>query len=673
MDWYKDLNPEQCSAVAHNYGPLLILAGAGSGKTTVLVSRTGRLIEDKIATAAGICVLTFTNKAAKELKHRVQLKIGARAKGLWAGTFHSFGLQLLRKNYKRIGLSANFGVLDQTDSSSVIKELLKEVKISTKEKFDADKLGNLINLLRAGKKLPPGYLEEYHELAEILAPKYEKKLKSLGVTDFEGLLLEPLRLFKAHPEVLEGMQTHFSQIMVDEFQDTNLEQMKLITALSGGHKNLTVVGDDDQSIYGWRGAEISNILNFPHNHEKCEVVKLEKNYRSVSSILDLGNEVISKNAKRHGKILKSTKGDVNNAKPEVFVLENEDEEADFVVREIRNYKAQNYQYADLAILYRSNTQGGLIESALRREHLPYSISGGTSIFDRKEAKDWLAYLKQAIWPDEVSLRRIINTPPRGIGETTLDRLTEYSETNNCDFQTACQKWKEAGVPDKTGEAIDELLKWLWTFPQRLLDDDSAGKTISERFAFLVKEVGYREYLSQQSSEGNIFEKKWQVIEIVGRIIESFVNKREATIPVLKDFIDAMMLRDDPNEDKEKNQVQLMTIHASKGLEFPVVMLVGIEEDLLPHKRLGGDLDEERRLFYVGITRAQKKLVLTYCRQRKKMGQIKPVFASRFLSDCPKALYDFYEHGSRPVTGEERSSLVGDFLKKLGDKAPQPKS
>lgn len=667
MDWYKDLNPEQCSAVAHNYGPLLILAGAGSGKTTVLVSRTGRLIEDKIAPAAGICVLTFTNKAAKELKHRVQLKIGPRAKGLWAGTFHSFGLQLLRKNYKRIGLSANFGVLDQTDSNSVIKELLKEVKNSTKEKFDADKLYNLINLLRAGKKLPPGYLEEYHELAEVLAPKYEKRLRSLGVTDFEGLLLEPLRLFKSHPEVLEGMQNHFSQIMVDEFQDTNLEQMKLITALSESHKNLTVVGDDDQSIYGWRGAEIQNILSFPSNHPDCEVVKLEKNYRSVSTILDLGNEVISKNAKRHGKVLKSTKGQAAKEKPEVFVLENEDEEADFVVREIRNFKAQNYQFADIAILYRSNTQGGLIESALRREQLPYSISGGTSIFDRKEAKDWLGYLKQSIWPDEVSLRRIINTPPRGIGETTLDRLTDYAESKNVDFQTACKNWKEAGVPDKTGEAIDQLFKWLWTFPQRLLEDETAGKTISERFAFLVRECGYRDYLSQMSSEGNIFEKKWQVIEIVGRIIESFLAKREASIPMLKVFIDAMMLRDDPNEDAQKNQVQLMTIHASKGLEFPIVVLVGIEEDLLPHKRLGGDLDEERRLFYVGITRAQKKLTLTYCRQRKKMGQIKPVFASRFLSDCPKTLYDFYEHGSRPVTGEERTSLVSDFLKKLGDK------
>lgn len=667
MDWYKGLNPEQCSAVAHNYGPLLILAGAGSGKTTVLVSRTGRMIADGIAEASQICVLTFTNKAARELKHRVQLKVGVKAKGLWAGTFHSFGLQLLRKNYKRIGLSANFGVLDQNDTSALIKDLVKDVKNSTKEKFDAGKLSELINIIRAGKRPPVGVLEEYHELAEVLTPKYEKKLKSLGVTDFEGLVLEPLRLFKAHPEVLEGVQKHFSQVMVDEFQDTNQEQMKLINALSDGHKNLTVVGDDDQSIYGWRGAEINNILNFPHNFDKCEVVKLERNYRSVSSILDLGNEVISKNSKRHGKVLKSTKLDDSNEKPEVFLLENEEEEADFVVREIQNFRSQDYQFADIAILYRSNTQGGFIESAFRRAQIPYAISGGISIFDRKEAKDWLSYLKQSIWPDEVCLRRIINTPSRGIGETTLDKLSDYAENNACEFITACQKWKEAGIPDKTGEAIETLLKWLWTFPQRLLEDETAGKSISERFLFLVRESGYREYLSQQSSDGNAFEKKWQVIEIVGRIIESFVNKRQRTVEVLKDFVDAMMLRDDATEDTEKNQVQLMTIHASKGLEFPIVLLVGIEEDLLPHKRLGGDIDEERRLFYVGITRAQKKLVLTYCRQRKKMGQIKPVFSSRFLSDCPQTFYEFYEHGSRPLTGEDRDSLVSNFLKKLGDK------
>ncbi len=289
MKWLEGLNPEQAQAVCHNYGPLLILAGAGSGKTTVLVSRTGRLIDEKIAKAESICVLTFTNKAAKELKHRVQQKVGIKSKGLWTGTFHSFGLQLLRKNHKLLGLPTQFGILDQSDSQSVLKDLAKNIRNTTKDKFDFSKVLELVNTLRAGKKLPVGQLEEYHEMAEVLKPLYEKELLKFGVVDFEGLLLEPLRLFKKYPEVLEGVQDRFQQIMVDEFQDTNSEQMKLIDQISKKSLNLSVVGDDDQSIYGWRGAEIQNILQFPRNFEKCQVIKLERNYRSSSVILDLGN------------------------------------------------------------------------------------------------------------------------------------------------------------------------------------------------------------------------------------------------------------------------------------------------------------------------------------------------------------------------------------------------
>ncbi len=662
--WLTGLNSEQCEAVNHDHGPLLILAGAGSGKTTVLVSRTGRLIDQRIATASQICVLTFTNKAARELKHRVHEKVGVLAKGLWAGTFHSFGLQLLRKNYHHTGLSPHFGVLDQSDSQSIIKELVKDIKNSSKEKFDADKLLNLINILRAGKKIPPGFLDEYHELAEVLMPKYEKRLILLGVTDFEGLLLEPLKLFKKFPDVLAKAQSQFTQIMVDEFQDTNSEQMKLIQYLSGTHQNLTVVGDDDQSIYGWRGAQIANILNFPHDHKNCKVVKLEKNYRSVTSILALGNEVISKNTKRHGKVLQSTKA-ISEEKPEVFVLENEDEEADFVLREIQTLKSKSYKFSDIAILYRSNTQGAFIESSLRRSQIPYEISGGTSIFERKEAKDCLAYLKQSLLPDEVSLRRIINTPPRGLGETTIESLSAYAQSKKMDLQTACKNWKDVGIAEKQGETLDLFFKWLWVFPQRILDDTTQGATVSERFQNLMRENGYRDYLSKSANDGVIFDKKWQVVEIVSRILESFLIKREYSVAALKEFIDAMLLRDDTSDDKRKDQVQLMTFHASKGLEFPAVMLVGVEEDLIPHKRLGSDIDEERRLFYVGITRAQEKLILTYCRQRKKMGVVKPVFASRFLTETSKSLYSFYQLGSRPVSGQARESLVSDFLSKLG--------
>lgn len=662
--WTEGLNPEQVDAVNHNYGPLLILAGAGSGKTTVLVSRTGRLIEDKVAKAEQICVLTFTNKAARELKHRVSVKVGPKAKGLWAGTFHSFGLQLLRKNHKLCGLPAQFGILDQSDSQAVLKDLAKNLRNTTKEKFDFSKVLECVNLLRAKKTLPVDQLVEYHEMAMALAPGYEKELLRLGVVDFEGLLLEPLRLFSEHPEVLMQTQERFQQIMVDEFQDTNKEQMKLIRQISDSHQNLAVVGDDDQSIYGWRGAEIQNILNFPKDFKNCQVIKLERNYRSSSSILDLGNAVIAKNEKRHGKILRSEKKKkLEHQKPEVFVLDNEDEEADFVCREIQTIKAAGGRNKDIAILYRSNTQGAFIETSLRKSQIPYTITGGTSIFDRKEAKDWLAFLKQSLNDDEVSFRRIVNLPPRGLGDNTLDKLVAYAEEVGLNLPQASKKWDKADLPEEKGQILDTFNDWLWTFPQRLLDETSIGETISKRFEHLVREIGYRDYLLK-TSEGMAFEKKWQVIEIVGRILESYVGRRDPSIGTLKDFVDSMQLRDDVGNEEEKDVVQLMTFHASKGLEFPHVILVGVEEDLLPHKRLGSDLDEERRLFYVGITRAQEKLTLSYCRQRKKQGVVRPVAPSRFLLEIDQSLVVCHEMGNRPVTATEREDLVKNFLAKF---------
>lgn len=661
--WTQGLNPEQGDAVNHNHGPLLILAGAGSGKTTVLVSRTGRLIDEKVAKAEEICVLTFTNKAARELKHRVQVKVGIKSKGLWAGTFHSFGLQLLRKNHKLCGLPAQFGILDQSDSQAVLKDLAKNLRNTTKDKFDFSKVLELVNQLRAKKTLPVE-LEEYHEMAMALMPGYEKELLRLGVVDFEGLLLEPLRLFQKYPEVLVNTQERFKQIMVDEFQDTNQEQMKLIRAISESHTNLAVVGDDDQSIYGWRGAEIQNILNFPKDFKNCQVIKLERNYRSSENILDLGNAVIAKNAKRHGKVLRSEKAKkIEHQKPEVFVLDNEDDEADFVCREIQTIKAAGGKNRDIAILYRSNTQGAFIETSLRKGQIPYSITGGTSIFDRKEAKDWLAYLKQSLNDDEVSFRRIVNLPPRGLGENTLDKLMAYAEEVELNLPQASKKWDKAGLPEDKGKILDNFNEWMWTFPQRLLDDTSIGETISKRFEFLVREIGYRDHMIK-NSEGMAFEKKWQVVEIVGRILESYVGRREPSIGTLKDFVDSMQLRDDVGNEEVKDEVQLMTFHASKGLEFPNVILVGVEEDLLPHKRLGGDIDEERRLFYVGITRAQEKLTLSYCRQRKKQGVVRPVSPSRFLLEVDQSLVVCHEMGNRPVSADEREDLVKNFLAKF---------
>lgn len=666
--WIQGLNPEQVKAVEHDFGPLLILAGAGSGKTTVLVSRTGRLIADKIAAADEICVLTFTNKAAKELKHRVSAKVGSQTKkGLWAGTFHSFGLQILRRFHKQAGLSPYFGIVDQSDCNAIVKELLKDVKNSGKDKFDTDKLLNMINDHRTGMAAKVEAFDEYHEMVEVLTPKFNKRLELLGVVDFEGLLIKPLELFQNHPEALEKIQNSFTQVMVDEFQDTNKLQMKLIHQIVQGHHNITVVGDDDQSIYGWRGAEVKNILNFPKEFKSCEVIKLERNYRSSSEILAVANAAIAQNKNRHGKILRSEAAQNTGEIPEVFILEREEDECDFVVSEVQHFLRQGYNYKDFAVLYRSNTQGGLIESSLRRANIPYSITGGTSIFDRKEVKDVMAYLKQALAPNEVSLRRIINVPSRGIGETTMDKLTEFSREHKINFVEACQRWKEADIQDKAGESIDQLLNFCHTLPSQILDY-KVGSSPGARFVEILQEIGYRQYIYNGAADPNTAEKKWQVVDIVGRILDAYLGRRSYDIENIKSFIDAMMLRDDVNEeDASQNRMQLMTLHASKGLEFPVVILAGLEEDLLPHKTLGSDIDEERRLFYVGVTRAKKRLVMSRCQQRKRHGVVRPVAPSRFLLEIAQKLYKEYPMGARPVSGQEREDLVASFLKGLGQK------
>lgn len=667
MDWYKGLNPEQQKAVKHSFGPLLILAGAGSGKTTVLVSRTGRLVSERVARPQEICVLTFTNKAAKELKHRVSKKLGSAGQGLWAGTFHSFGLQILRRFHKHAGLSPYFGIVDQSDCNSILKELLKDVKNSGKDKFDVDKILTMINDKRTGMAPVTEGFDEYHEMVEVLAPKFAKKLEHLGVVDFEGLLIKPSILFRENPEILEKVQGMFSQVMVDEFQDTNRMQMDLIHQIVKSHNNLTVVGDDDQSIYGWRGAEVKNILNFPKEFKHCEVIKLERNYRSSAEILAVANAAISVNKNRHGKVLRADAAQDTGTLPEVFILDREEDECEFVVSEIHHFqRAEGNKFKDFAVLYRSNTQGGLIESSLRRANIPYTISGGTSIFDRKEVKDIMAYLKQSLAPNEVSLRRIINVPSRGIGDTTIERLTEYSTTKRLSFLDACRLWNDAGIPEKTGESIDHVLAFIEHLPKHILDY-SIGSSPGAKMVELFNQLGYREHVFNSATDPKIGEKKWAVVEILGRILDSFLGKRAYDVDSIKAFVDAMLLRDDMNEEKDEDKVQLMTLHASKGLEFPVVILAGLEEDLLPHKNLGSDIDEERRLFYVGVTRAKKRLIMSRCQQRKKNGAVRPCAPSRFLLEIPTELYKEYPLGVRPVSGQERDDLVSSFLSKLDSK------
>ncbi len=664
-DWTAGLNPEQQQAVMHESGPLLILAGAGSGKTTVLVSRTGQLLQKGAVRADQMCILTFTNKAARELKHRVQAKLGDKSKGLWAGTFHQFGLQVLRQNSKLAGLPSSFGIIDQSDATSIIKELTSTIKNSGKDAFKPETFLSIMSRWRERGITKAQNDDEYEIMLEVLLPKYLKRLENLGVIDFDGLLLKPLQLFKEHPQVLESLQDRFHQVMVDEFQDTNLTQFQLVLGLSYKHQNLAVVGDDDQSIYGWRGACISNILDFPKRFNNCEVIRLERNYRSTPAILQLANDVIQKNKDRHGKVLRSHAVE-KGSKPEFFVYDTEEIEAEEALRHVTFFKDEGIKNREIAILYRSNSQSALIESQLRQNKIDYEISGGTGFFDRKETRDILAYLKCATRPNEIAFRRILNTPSRGIGDTSLEKIQALSQSEHISFVAATKKWAEAGVQPSVGTNIDAFFSLLAGLNFRLLSGDA---TVGANLLTFMQDVGYKAFIRQQSKDLEAFSKRWGVVEIFARVLDSFVQQGGRTHDSIQDFIDAMELRESDAEKKDdgEGKIQLMTLHACKGLEFDAVVLLGVEEDLIPHKTLGTDVSEERRLFYVGITRARQKLVLSRVRNRKRYGNWVPVAISRFVAELgPEALI-MYESGMRPVAAEQKNAMLANFMANLGSK------
>lgn len=660
--WLQDLNPEQREAVLHNHGPLLILAGAGSGKTTVLVARTGRLLDEKLTSPERICVLTFTNKAAHELKSRVVKKVGRPAKKVWSGTFHGFGLQFLKENWKEAELPRKFGVIDSNDALALLKELVRDHTAYEKERFSMERLMAKISILRqTGRE---SALDDTIESAMsiVLAPKYMTKLKHLGVVDFEELLLRPLRLMKENSKIQEKMRNRYDFVMVDEFQDTNATQMLLIDDLTASHRNIAVVGDDDQSIYGWRGAEVRNILDFPKRYKPCRTIRLERNYRSSGSILNLANSVIANNKDRHTKVLKASLGEEGQL-PELFIYDNENAEVEQIVSELTSFYKEGYQWRDMAILYRSNSQGGLLEGGLRRSQIPYKITGGTALFDRKEVKDVLAFIRSSLFPTEVSFRRIINTPPRGVGDKSLEAIEAVSE--DLEFHKKAKIWAESNPKEKAAAGILNLFEFLKQLKHHLVSDTKEAEEVLTRE---LERIGYRHFVFQSYRESHVAEKRWTGVMILGRILDGMFSRHGRSLATLEKFIEAMELRDPVNDDKEdlKNEVQMMTLHACKGLEFPLVFLIGVEEDLLPHSRLGQDVDEERRLFYVGVTRAKKHLVLTRVRTRKRMGRLQPVAPSRFLLELDQKLYS--EHDTiRPLAAGQRESMVQDLLKKLNAK------
>ncbi len=675
--WLKGLNPEQIEAVTHTEGPLLILAGAGSGKTTVLVSRTGRLLEEVGVKPSRVCVLTFTNKAARELKHRVSGRLGDSAKAIWTGTFHSFGLQWMRRHSKKLGLPSGFGVIDSSDAEGIVREILKDTKLPAKDSFRIDRILEMMNSWReeaaiSGRRPEAmGHNEEddYEVIAAAVLPKYRRRLELLGVADFSDLLIRPLAAVREDPILQKDLSSMFDFLMVDEFQDTNGAQLELVREIQIQTGNIAVVGDDDQSIYGWRGARVANILDFPREFKGAKVVRLERNYRSSPAILEMANSIIANNTERHGKKLRSDPSADPGERPEFFSYETEEIEVSQTIVRVREFLEKGISPKEIAILYRSNGQGGLLEGELRREGIPYVITGGTAFFDRKEVKDVLAYLRCSISPNEIAFRRILSTPPRGIGETSIDRIAHWSDRQNIKFHVSARKWKLAGVQERVGEALDQLFESLDGLPDHILnptgqDGDSPGR----RLLMYLDQIKYREHIRALHKDGDAFEKRWLVLEVLARVLDSYLSREEKTpdVQALSKFLDAMELRDsDANQEEDiEKKIQLLTLHACKGLEFDAVCLIGCEEDLLPHRTLGEDVSEERRLFYVGVTRARKYLVLSGAKVRRRFGRLAPVTLSRFIHEIPDGLFRRYDDGARPLAKVERANRLGALFAKL---------
>ncbi len=678
--WLNSLNPEQAKAASHVHGPLLILAGAGSGKTTVLVSRAGYLIEQKFAQPHQLAVLTFTNKAALELKHRVASKLGGgQAKQIQASTSHSFGLKFLRKYHKAFGYPEHFGVVDQSDSIGILRDISKNLSHSSKDKFDFEEVFHLINDLRVYGQLKRASTDEYIEMAHWMLPKYIKALSHLGVVDFEDLILRPTQVLKNNPDIKNRLFEQIQFWMVDEFQDTNDVQMMLLEQLVNPvNQNIAVVGDDDQSIYGFRGAKVKHILDFPKKYNNCHVVRLERNYRSTPAIIELANNVIKDNKDRHAKVLKAENTSYENIIPELFVLEDENKEAEFVLSEIQNLlKSNKAKESEIAILYRANSQANLIETELRGAQIAYKVTGGISLFDRKEIKDAASYLRLMVGYHELSLRRIVNVPHRGIGELSLDKIINWSEQENqeINFLEGLRQWSLAGVDPKVGLAIEEFLKTYDYLKQDLKDIFLSGSIADNLFQFF-KKIGYIEYLLsakvKDSNQELSFEKRLTPLRIFCDSFARHVVKMQNQDPdlppslILRTYLEYFELKDNSSDESE-NKVQLMTFHASKGLEYNYVFLLGVEEDLLPHKILGEDINEERRLFYVGLTRAKMHLVMTRCEQRKRHGQLKKVIATRFLNSISGDHLKTYLQGVRPFQKNQIQGQLTDFLKELEKK------
>lgn len=633
MDVLAGLNPEQRAAVTHGDGPLLILAGAGSGKTRVLTHRIAYLVQERKVAPEHILAVTFTNKAAQEMKRRVEALLGRSAEGMWVMTFHSACGRILRRHGDRIGLPPNFVIFDTSDQVACLKQALREHNLDPQNfvpRAVLEHVSRAKNELRSAEQYAQEAGDFFEQTVAKLFARYQEILRQNKALDFDDLLVETVRLFREAPEVLSLYQDRFRYLLIDEYQDTNHVQYVLVNLLASKHRNLAVVGDDNQSIFGWRGADIRNILAFERDYPECRVVKLERNYRSTQNILSAANQVISYNLARTDKNLWTDRGEGEPLT--VYLALDERDEARFVAEEIQKLSRAGYSPADVALLYRTNAQSRPFEETFLHYGLPYAVVGTVRFYERKEIKDLMSYLRVLYNPDDsVSLRRVVNVPRRGIGATSLARLEDFALERGLSLYQAIQRAGEVGgIGAKAAGSLTAFAALIGDLSARV-----GQLPVAELAARVLKETGYERELLEERS-----------VEAQARLenLEEFVNTAaefdaRAEEPSLGLFLEQLALLSDADTyNPGAGGVTLMTLHAAKGLEFPVVFLVGMEEGTFPHSRSTlepEELEEERRLCYVGLTRAMDRLYVSAARERFVHGQRDFRLPSRFIEEIPR--------------------------------------
>lgn len=646
IELLQGLNKEQQEAVKHTEGPLLIMAGAGSGKTRVLTHRIAYLVEEKRVPTYNILAITFTNKAAKEMKDRVESLVGQNSYQIWVSTFHSMCVRILRRDIEQIGYNRNFTILDGSDQQTVIKQVLKNLNIDPKSFEPRAMIGQISNL-KNELITPKEYTKtanNYHEkeVARIYEA-YQAMLSKNEALDFDDLIMQTVHLFERVPETLDYYQNRFQYIHVDEYQDTNHAQYYLVKLLASKYKNICVVGDSDQSIYGWRGANIANILSFEKDYTNARTIFLEQNYRSTKSILDAANEVIKNNKGRLEKKLWTD--NLDGQKINYYQGSSERDEALFITETIQNMIGdKKYTPNEIAILYRTNAQSRAIEDTFMKSDITYQMIGGQRFYDRKEIKDMISYLRLITNPDDdISFERVVNVPKRGVGATSVDRLRAYATEHDISFYNAAKEVDFTGISKRTANTIEAFQQMIENFNQQQ-DFLTATDIVNE----VLEKTGYIEALKKENTiEASSRIENLEEFITVTKEFEKNAEEDKSLIAFLTDLalvadIDSM----DDEEDPDNNEkVTLMTLHSAKGLEFPVVFLIGMEENVFPHSRSmidNDEMEEERRLAYVGITRAEKELYLTHAQMRTLYGRTNMNAMSRFIKEIPEELIESVE-------------------------------